>query len=327
MPYLIDAFRSAANRRDSRPATSSIRSAATVSENLFVSEPVSKPAVRRRILLAASPVAVVAVLLTGCGASAKSSPTTSNSASAQASSGQRRFPGASGELVAMSGSTLQVQNTSSQTTVSYSASTTFTKTVAASASAVAVGLCATARPAATPSSSPSPSGSGSTRPTAFTAATVLLTAPVNGDCGFGRAGQGGQRPSGLPSRSTSDGNGQPPSAGAAASGGRGLRGGAGFGATGKIISVTGTSFVVENSRPPRASGQPGSTTPATTDVTVSTTPTTTFRQTVKASSSALSIGSCVTAMGRADDTGAIAATSIAVQPKMNGTCGFGGPGA
>jgi hypothetical protein len=44
------------------------------------------------------------------------------------------------------------------------------------------------------------------------------------------------------------------------------------------------------------------------------------------------IGVCVTALGKADDTGSIAATSITLRPAQNGSCssgfsgGFGGRG-
>jgi hypothetical protein len=41
----------------------------------------------------------------------------------------------------------------------------------------------------------------------------------------------------------------------------------------------------------------------------------------------LVVGLCVTALGKADNTGSIAATSIALRPAENGSCssGFGGP--
>jgi hypothetical protein len=77
---------------------------------------------------------------------------------------------------------------------------------------------------------------------------------------------------------------------------------------------------------PRPSdGQSATPSPTATDVTVTTTAATTYTKTVKATAAALKVGTCVTALGKADDTGAIAATSISVRSKVDGTCGFGGP--
>jgi len=59
---------------------------------------------------------------------------------------------------------------------------------------------------------------------------------------------------------------------------------------------------------------------------VTTTATTTYTKTVSASANDLAVGQCVTAVGTADDTGAVTASFIASEPAVNGECtgGFGG---
>jgi hypothetical protein len=310
---------------------------------------------RGRLVLAAVPIAVTVALLSSCsGASSKTQAAAKTDQNAQQDGGQRQFPGGSGELVALSGKTLQVQSSSSQTTVTYSGTTTFSKNVGAVASAVKVGMCVNALPKAAPNRSTSnsgtpngstpngstPNGSGSpSSDRVVTAATVLLSQPVNGECGGGFAGGGGGQRSGAPNEGSSGtpqrSYGQDRSGSSGALSARGRPGG-GFGANGKITSATGSSFVVASMRPTRApsqtsqsggAGQSGSEGPATAEITVTTTKTTTYAQTVKATASALSLGSCIAARGKADDTGAIAATSIAVRAKENGTCNSRGPGA
>lgn len=58
---------------------------------------------------------------------------------------------------------------------------------------------------------------------------------------------------------------------------------------------------------------------------MTTTSSTKYSETVTANSSALAVGECVTAIGKTDDTGAVAASSIAIEAKVNGGCstGFG----
>jgi hypothetical protein len=70
-----------------------------------------------------------------------------------------------------------------------------------------------------------------------------------------------------------------------------------------------------------------------TDITVNVTSATTYTKTVSADPSVLVVGACVAAQGKADDTGAVAATSIAVSKAGPNGCtggfrggrgGFGG---
>lgn len=60
---------------------------------------------------------------------------------------------------------------------------------------------------------------------------------------------------------------------------------------------------------------------------MTTTSTTTYLSEASASASDVAVGECATALGKADDTGSVAATSIALRPATNGSCtGAGGPG-
>lgn len=240
----------------------------------------------------------------------------------------RSFPGANGLLAQIDGTTLQVQGTDAQVAVTYSAATTFTNTVTAHLSGIVVGACVQARSARTPS------GAGSAAPTSapsaasdpIKAATVEISAAVNGTC----TALGGLRPTGsLPPGSTGDAT---PPAGVPNPGrtrGPGTDGngfaGNGFAAFGKVTAVSGASFTVESSRLQNGTA----TTASPIARTVETSATTVFTQTKAASSKALVVGQCVTALGKADDTGSIAATAIALRPAENGSCstGFGRRGA
>jgi len=252
------------------------------------------------------PALFALVLLAAC-ASGSDDPAAANPADA-APGGMPAAPGASGLLAALDGSTLQVQGEGTQTTVTYGTTTTFTQTVAGTAADVKVGLCVTARPAMS-SAQPSPAAAD-----AVTAGSVLLSTPVNGACaGPGGAGPDGARPSGTPrpDRARPSGSARP-------------GGGRAFGANGKILSASGSSFVVERSAPP-AGAPTGATDGAPSRTTVTTTASTTYASTVPATAAALATGTCVTALGKADDTGAIAATAISISPAENGACqsGFG----
>ena len=258
------------------------------------------------------------------------------------------FPGASGTLASISGQTLEVQNSSAQTTVTYTGTTTFTQTSTATLADVTVGSCVTAvgtpvAPAKKKSTKSSSSKSTknkkapkkSTKSTTTTkpasnapvdVTTVRITQPVSGACttGFGTAaaggrgygpggGFGGQRPgSGSPSSKNTK---KPTGKG-------GFAGGAGFagafpGASGLVTAVNGSAITVQETNP---------TTKATTSKTVTATAKTTFTQVTAATSAALVVNQCITARGSADSTGAITATTISLStPGANGcSTGFGG---
>jgi len=241
----------------------------------------------------------------------------------------RAFPGATGLLAQIDGTTLQVQSTDTQTAVTYSASTKFTNTVAARLTDVVVGVCVQAREARLPS------GAGGAAPTAaptantgpITAASVEITPAVNGACSaLGGARTPGARPFGGTGDATPPaGTPNPNRTRGSGVGGNGFGGFGGFGAFGKVTAVNGASFTVESSAPQGGSAAAG----APTAQTVDTSAATTYTRTVTANAKALVVGLCVTALGKASDTGSIAATSIALRPAQNGSCssGFGRRGA
>ncbi|HEY5180543.1 MAG TPA: hypothetical protein VIJ07_12355 [Dermatophilaceae bacterium] len=251
------------------------------------------------------------------GASGTSTTAARGGAGGDAAGGARGFPGATGLLAQIDGKTLQVQGTDTQTAVTYSAKTTFTNTVAAKLSDVVVGVCVQAR-----SAQPA-SGAGGAAPTAaagpVAAASVEISPAVNGRCtvggsqmpGAGAPGGGDPtRPTGMPTSGRTRGSG--------AGGGF-----FGLGAFGKVTAVNGAGFTVESMRP-----QEGSTTPVVpTAQIVKPSAATTYTRTEAANANALVVGLCVTALGKADNTGSIAATSITLRPAQNGSCstGFGGP--
>lgn len=275
-----------------------------------------------RRLVTIAPAVLAVITLAACGNSgtsttaanpAPSAPTATTGAGA-GPNGAPRIPGVSGLVAAISGKTLQVQGTSSQTAVTYNGKTTFTATVAGSPADVEVGSCVTVQE---PTSTASPTRSTTSTPaTKVTAGRVSITAAVKGSCvsaGFGGGGFGnGTRPSGvpIPTPSVSGDAGPDNRAGGFRSFG---------GTSGKVTAVTGSGFVVESA----GFGQAAT----TTAVTVTTSSTTTFSRTVTATSKAIATGKCVTALGKTDSTGAVTATSISVRAAENGTCTSGPLGA
>jgi hypothetical protein len=289
-------------------------------------------------IAAGSALCCSVLLVAACGGgtstagNASSVPTTASSgdgAGRGAAGGVRGFPGTTGLLAQIDGTTLQVQGTDTQTAVSYSSKTTFTNTVAAKLSDVVVGVCVQAR-----SARPDP-GTGGGAPTAapsaasgpIVATSVEISPAVNGTCSaIGGLRSGGTRPPGTAGDPTrppgTPGSGRTRGPGA---NGNGFAGGfGGLGAFGKVTAVNGTSFTVESRRPTNGTA----TTATPTMQTVQTPAATTYTKTGAASPKALVVGLCVTALGPADSTGSIAATSIALRPAENGSCssGFGGRG-
>ncbi len=211
-------------------------------------------------------------------------------------------PGTFGTAAAVSATNVEVQNPQNgQVTVNFNGSTTFTDTLPATLADVTVGSCVTVAAA-----------SGGTQPKALTARTVTVTAPASGGTctgggGFGGGGGGGGGQPGTtrtpnPSRPRPTGaNGAPANFGAA---------------FGSVTAVSPTGFTVQGVAR-------GTTAATTTAVTVNST--TTYTKTAAATASALVVGDCVTAIGTADDTGAVAATRINIsKPGPTGcTAGLG----
>lgn len=271
-------------------------------------------------------LAPLALLLAACGGSGGGSGGAAPAASQQANQGNQgtggRFgggaaPGVSGTIAEAGKGTLQVQDTDSQTTVTYTASTRFSQTVTAK---LAVGDCVTVL--GTPVS-------GST--SAITATSVVVTAATNGDCRAG--GQGRPDASGTPRPrpSFTPGNGNGPGTGNGAGGQNRPNFATAFG---KVTAVSGSTVTLSGTL--RTAGQfggmPGAapsatpSQPAEGPVTVTMGQSTTVLKTVSATSAAAVTGKCASAFGKTDSSGTVAATTITISsPGANGCSrGFGG---
>ncbi len=277
---------------------------------------VGSPRFRRAMALSA--LGVAAVTLAACGSSSSASTTSSTAARSNSQSGSgtggsgtpRQAPGASGSIAAINGTSLEVQSSTGQTTVTYTPTTTFAQTVAVTSSSVTNGSCITAvgKPTSTPSTGKSAFGGP------VTATTVSITQPVSGSCtggfgGFGRGGGSGRAGGGF----TGGGSRPRPTGGAFRGGGSGQ-----FAvASGSVTSVAGSAVTVSETNP---------TTKAVSSVAVTLTPSTTFTERATAASSNLAVGKCANAIGTADSTGAVTARSIVIStPGANGcTTGFEG---
>ncbi|HEY7103210.1 MAG TPA: hypothetical protein VH573_16370 [Mycobacteriales bacterium] len=260
-------------------------------------------------------VPVALLLLAGCGggsstsdsaaaAPAPSATASPGSAGGSGAPGRGRGPAASGEIAAVTGKTLQVQNSQSQTAVTWSASTAFTKTVPAT---LAVGDCVTATGTA---------GSGS----ALTATSVRVLS-TGGTCTPNRNGG----PAGGPDRTP-----RPrPSGGFSPPAGR-AGGGQDFATAFGTVSAVSASTVTVTGRLLtggrfRGSGTPAAT-PTSGPVTVTLGSSASVLRTVKATGADAKVGTCAVATGKADSSGAVAATAIALSAKAANGCtgGFGG---
>ena len=214
-------------------------------------------------------------------------------------------PGGSGKVAAVTGSTAQVQGAGGQVAVTWNGKTTFTQQVTASAKDLEVGDCVAAM-----SAEESDTSDDTMK---LTAVTVRISAAVNGACtnGMPGPGDGGRLEQRLPP------GGAPEDAPEGGDSGPVRRGG--LGAFGKVTSVDGNTFTVESARP-------GSDDTAT--VTVTTSGDTAWTTAAKATAKDVKVGRCVVSLGRTDETGAVAAASIAVSEPVDGQCAAmpGGPG-
>jgi hypothetical protein len=200
-----------------------------------------------------------------------------------------------------------------------------------------VGVCVQVRSAQPTSGT---GGATSTVAPSATAGTVVavsveISPAVKGRCtALGGVRAGGTRPSGAageptrPAGTPDPGRTQGPGAGGNGPDGNGI---GGLGAFGKVTAVGGAGFTVESSRPQTSTAVPSTAVPSTavpSTQTVRTSSATTYTRTETATAKALAVGLCVTALGKADETGSVAATSITLRPAQNGSCspGFGGRG-
>ncbi len=261
----------------------------------------------------------LAVTLSACGGggasnAASTSPTTGGSSGSSGSGA--RLPGTSGQIAAITGSSMEVQNPQNgQVTVNWTSSTRFSKTVTVSVSSVAAGACVNVV--------------GSNSGGQVTADTVTISQPdssgsctarVNGTGGGGGTGFGGGFGGGFRNGAPPSGSVPNPPAGA---------GNFGF-ARGKVTSVSPTALVIygTSSSGTRPRGSTTSTSVPDTSLTVQLTSSTRYVETQTAGSSDLVVNDCVTAAGATDSTGAVTANTIRISsPGPNGcTIGFGGRG-
>jgi hypothetical protein len=265
----------------------------------------------RRLFATTVLVAGLGLGLAACGGSSPASRASPKGGQTTVTPGAGGLPGqaGSGKVTDVSGSTAQVQSDTAQVAVSWTGSTTFTQQVSVTASAVKVGSCVMVTSSTT--------GTKSTSSTVQASTVRVIPAANgsnNGSCSLGRPGGAGRPLGGTPPTGR-------PSGAPSGAPGRGVPGGFG-GAFGKVTNVSSTGFTVASASRPTSGG----TSDATKAVTVVTSAKTTYSSTEKATSSAVKVGRCVTSQGKADDTGAITATSIAVTDPVDGECGFGGFG-
>ncbi|MEB0307165.1 hypothetical protein QN345_17855, partial [Cryobacterium sp. 10I1] len=127
------------------------------------------------------------LLLTGCAAGASTAAVPAASSAPAASAGGQGDGGITGTIASVAAGILQVQDSSTQTAVSYTAATTITATVTGALTDVSVGRCV--------SVSGFTAASGTTVATAATSVTV--TDAVDGACTTGNRGGGADYPVSL----------------------------------------------------------------------------------------------------------------------------------
>ncbi|WP_239380527.1 MULTISPECIES: hypothetical protein [unclassified Frankia] len=247
---------------------------------------------RLTVLLSAAVFALVA-----CGGGASSTTVAGSTAPAPGvNPAPAGPPGVTGTAAAVTDTTIQVQNPSvGQVAVNFTTSTAFTRTEQTTASSLGVGDCVLV----TAASGTQEAGQPAATDAPVIAQNITISKPDAGKCTGNGASRtafgGGARPSGAPNPS-----GGPQAQRSPRAGGVG-RVGALFGT---VTSKSDTAFVVETI----ARGD----TPATTR-TVTTGVSTVYDHMVPASAAVLKVGECVTAVGPADSTGAITATSINIR--------------
>ena len=223
-----------------------------------------------------------------------------DTAAAQAAP-ERVASGVTGEIADVADGLMQVQDTESQTAVSYTDDTTITAQVSGSLSDLEVGDCVFVTTDAAD---------------ATVATLVTVTAAVDGECGIaGFAAGGGAPADGAAPGGDARGGGAAPEGEAPADAPVGAgEGGAptGFAAvtTGAVTAVDASGFTVE------ATGRDD----ATTSTTLSVTEATSIVVTVDADASVLVVGKCVTAQGEADTSGGYAATALVVSEPGDEGC-------
>jgi len=244
------------------------------------------------------------LILAGC-ATTTTETTTVAAADTPAAQGpqERAASGVSGEIAYVSDGLLQVQNTESQTAVSYTDDTLISAQVSGSLSDLEVGSCVFVT---------------TDTEDATIATMVTVTATSDGECGIA-GGLGGRAPGGTPGNAPGNGAAPdgPPADGAAPDGDarttapeRGAPSGAAAFTAGTVSAVDANSFTVASI------GQDD----ATTSTSLTLTDATSVLMTVASDTSALVLGQCVLAQGEADTSGGYAAASLVVSEPGDDGC-------
>ena len=260
---------------------------------------------RNRTALPLVTVLALGTTLALAGCSTSTEPTTAAATEAPAVQGppERAASGISGEIAYVSDGLLQVQNTESQTAVSYTDDTLISAQVSGSLSDLEVGSCVFVT---------------TDTEDATIATMVTVTAASDSECGIA-GGLGGRAPGGTPGNAP--GNGAAPDGapadGAATDGDarttapeRGAPSGAAAFTAGTVSAVDANGFTVASI------GQDD----ATTSTSLTLTDATSILMTVVSDTSALVLGQCVMVQGEADTSGGYAAASLVVSEPGNDGC-------
>ena len=246
----------------------------------------------RASLATASAVLLIATL-TACGGDDATATDESAATTGQQGPGPAALPGASGEIAAIDGRTMQVQSaTSGQVAVSWTARTSFTEQVETALAEVKVGSCVVVE---------SDAATEDGEPVAATA--VRITDDAGDGCGgFG----GGPQQAGVGER--------PEEIGRAHASVRPSDLQARLGGTaGEVVAVAADRFTVSSTRP-------GDDEATAVEVTVD--GATTYTRMAEAGAAALEVGRCASATGETDSTGAVTADRISVTDPVDGQCGM-----
>lgn len=265
-------------------------------------------------------------------------------ATAPAGTGARRFgPGTFGKVAAISGTSMEVQSTTTgQTTVEWTSSTIFSQIATVSLSSIAVGDCVTV------------TGKASKKTVTATSVSVSQP-PSSGTC----TGSNVQGPGGFgPGATRPAGNFTPPSgrsgsfarrfSGKGFSGGHGFAGLANFGfASGKVTAVGSDSLTLDGissadltalravgskkAKTTSAKAKKASSSPSRapqlkkTTFSVTVNSSTTYTENESATASNLAVGDCVTASGKTATNGTVTATVVRITSTGASSCtgGFG----
>jgi hypothetical protein len=203
--------------------------------------------------------------------------------------------GISGLIASVSDGTMQVQETDSQTAVTWTDETVVTRTATVAFDQVTVGSCVM----------------GILDDAGTTATSLVVSEPVDGECSAGFGGGGpGQGGDGLPSLDDDSDGAQPPEPTEMPDGGdvpqpTEMPDGGGIGGFGQVVSglvtaVAGTTITVD------VTDEEGATTSQTVEASADTVVTTT----VAADASAIEVGQCAAVDGETDDRGGMTASTI-----------------